>query len=117
MLHTFDVLGQGFPGAGVVDAVSAPGGEELEQPGRGRVGDGGLQAAAAQDHQGVFLRVEAGGASNTLRNQPQQEGRLEPGAEHHHPAGEGENRRGAGRGLFLNPSFLADHLLGDPGRH
>lgn len=57
---TFDVLGQSLPCAGVLDAVSAPGGVELDQPGRRRVSDRGLQAAAAQDHQRVLLRVQPG---------------------------------------------------------
>lgn len=80
--RTFDVLCQGLPCAGVVDAVSAPGGEELDQPGGGRVGDGGLEAAAAQDQQRVLLGVEAGGGSHTAGDEPQDERRLDPGVDH-----------------------------------
>lgn len=63
--------------------MSAPGGEELDQPGGGRVGDGGLEAATAQDQQRVLLGVQAGGGSHTPGNDPQEERRLEPEAEHH----------------------------------
>lgn len=79
---TFDVLGEGLPCAGVLDAVSAPGGEELEQPGRGRVPDGRLQAAAAEDHQRVLLRVQPGRGAHTRGDQPQDHRRFEPEPEH-----------------------------------
>lgn len=62
--------------------MSAPGGEELDQPGGGRVADGGLKAAAAQDPQRVLLSVQAGGGSHTPGDDPQDERRLEPGAVH-----------------------------------
>lgn len=68
---TFNVLRQDLPRAGVLDTVSTPGGEELEQPGRRRVGDGALQAAAAQDGQRVFLRVQAAGDTHATVSQPQ----------------------------------------------
>lgn len=80
---TFDVLGQGLPRAGVLDAVSTPGGEELDQPGRGRVRHGGLQAAAAQDHQRVLLRVQPGGGRHTPGEEPEADRRrFEPEPEH-----------------------------------
>lgn len=79
---TFDVLCQGLPCAGVLDAVSTPGGEELDQPGRGRVRDGGFEAAAAQDDQRVLLRVQAGGGSHTPGDEPQDERCFQPQAEH-----------------------------------
>lgn len=79
---TFDVLGQGLPCAGVLDAVSTPGGEELDQPSRGRVRDGGLQVAAAQDHQRVLLRVQAGSGSHTDRDEPQYDQNFKPDPEH-----------------------------------
>lgn len=75
-----------------MDAVSTPGGEELDQPGGRRVGDGGLEAAAAQDQQRVLLRVQAGGGgSRTPGHEPQDERRLEVGAEHREG---GEDPRG-----------------------
>lgn len=73
---TFDVLGQGLPCAGVLDAVSAPGGEELDQPGRGGVTDRGLKAAAVQDHQRVLLRVQPGSGSQGPAEEPEEERRL-----------------------------------------
>lgn len=79
---TFDVLGQGLPCAGVLDTVSTPGGVELDQPGRGRVTDGGLQAAAAQDHQRVLLRVQTGCGSQTPGDEPEDGRRFEPELEH-----------------------------------
>lgn len=79
---TFDVLCQGLPGVGVLDAVSTPGREELDQPGRGRVRDARLQAAAAQDHQRVLLRVQAGGGSHTPGDEPQDDRGSKPQPEH-----------------------------------
>lgn len=91
---TFDVLGQGLPRAGVLDAVSTPGGEELDQPGRGRVRHGGLQAAAAQDHQRVLLRVQPGGGRHTPGEEPEADRRrFEPEPEH--PCGPDRDTRRA----------------------
>lgn len=79
---TFNVLSQDLPRAGVLDTVSTPGGEELEQPGRRRVGDGALQAAAAQDDQRVFLRVQAAGDTHATVSQPQDDRCFQPESEH-----------------------------------
>lgn len=79
---TFDVLRQDLPRAGVLDTVSTPGGEELDQPGRRGVGDGALQAAAAQDDQRVLLRVQAGGGTHAALSQPQDDRRFQPDPEH-----------------------------------
>lgn len=105
---TFDVLCQGLPCAGVLDAVSTPGGEELDQPRRGRVRDGGLEAAAAQDDQRVLLRVQAGGGTHTPGDEPQDERRFEPQAEHPgRTAGSGEDK--AGREPSGSRRLSADH--------
>lgn len=79
---TFDVLRQDLPRAGVLDTVSTPGGVELEQPGRRRVGDGALQAAATQDHQRVFLRVQAAGGAHVTVTQPQDGRCFQPEPQH-----------------------------------
>lgn len=79
---TFHVLSQHLPCAGVMDTVSAPRGVELDQPGRGRVTDGGLQAAAAQDHQRVVLRVQPGCATQAPRDKPEDARRLETQTKH-----------------------------------
>lgn len=79
---TFDVVGQRPPCAGVLDAVTAPGGVELEQPGRGRVGNGGLQAVAAQNHQRILLRVQPPGGAQRAAAEPEEARRLEPQPEH-----------------------------------
>lgn len=79
---TFDVLSQGLPCAGVLDAVSTPGGEELDQPSRGRVRDGGLKAVAVQDHQRVLFRVQAGSGSHAARDEPQYDQNFKPEPEH-----------------------------------
>lgn len=79
---TFHVLGQHLPCAGVMDTVSAPRGVELNQPGRGRVTDGGLQAAAAQDHQRVILRVQPGRAAQAPRDKPEDARRMKPQTRH-----------------------------------
>lgn len=106
--------------------MSAPGGEELDQPGGGRVGDGGLEAAATQDQQRVLLGVQAGGGSHTPGDEPQDERRLEPGADHYsggkdqdgsRGGGSGENGREAGDCFLYFFFFFADHLLKEPGRH
>lgn len=81
-----------------MDAVSAPGGEELDQPGGGRVGDGGLEAAATQDQQRVLLGVQAGGGSHTPGDEPQDERRLEPGADHYSGGKDQDGSRGGGSG-------------------
>lgn len=75
---TFDVLGQSFPGAGVLDAVSAPRRVELDQPGRGGVADGRLEAAAAQDHQRVLLRVQPRSGTQSPVEEAEQHRGLEP---------------------------------------
>lgn len=111
---TFDVLCQSLPCAGVLDAVSTPGGEELDQPGRGRVRDGGLQAAAAQDHQLVLLRIQAGGGSHTPGDEPQDDRRFKPEPEHpRRPAGErhAENR------LSGSPRVSTENRRREPGGH
>lgn len=114
---TFDVLCQGLPCAGVLDAVSTPGGEELDQPGRGRVPDGGLEAAAAQDDQRVLLRVQAGGGSHTPGDEPQDERRFEPQAEHPgRTAGRGRWEK-AGREPSGSRRLSADHRRWEPGGH
>lgn len=88
---TFDVLRQDLPGAGVLDTVSTPGGEELDQPGRRGVGDGALQAAAAQEDQRVLLRVQAGGGTDAAVSQPQDGRYFQPEPEH--PRRRAEERR------------------------
>lgn len=78
--------------------MSTPRREELDQPGRGRVGDGGLQAAAAQDHQRVLLRVQAAGGSRPAEGEPEggpqdePEHRCRPAAERHAENGMSERR-------------------------
>lgn len=79
---TFNVLRQDLPRAGVLDTVSTPGGEELEQPGRRGVGDGALQAAAAQHDQRVLLRVQAAGDTHATVSQPQEGRCFQPESEH-----------------------------------
>lgn len=88
--YTFNVLRQDLPRAGVLDTVSTPGREELEQPGRRRAGDGALQAAAAQDNQ-VFLRVQAAGDTHATVSQPQDDRCFQP--ESKHPSRTAGNRR------------------------
>lgn len=62
--------------------MSTPGRVELDQPGRGRVTDGGLQAGAAQDHQWVLLRVQLACGAQAPGEEPEDQPRFEAGAEH-----------------------------------
>ena len=105
---TFDVLGQSLPCAGVLDAVSTPGGEELDQPGRGRVTDGGLQAAAAQDHQRVLLRVQAGSSSHAPGDEPEDDRHFEPEPEHLGRPGKETPRTGCQRAGQFAPRSRGD---------
>lgn len=79
---TLHVPGQILPGLGVLDAVSAPGGVELDEPGRGGVSDGRTETAAAQDHQRVLLRVQPGRGAPTAGGEQPQPHREEPEPEH-----------------------------------
>lgn len=72
--------------------MSAPGGVELDQPGRGRVTDGGLQAAAAQNHQRVLLRVQPSRGSQATGDKAEHHRRFKPEPEHPCRAGRGTQR-------------------------
>lgn len=65
--------------------MSTPGREELDEPGRGRVSDGGLQAVAAQDHQRVLLRVEPACASQGAGHQAEDRRRRSQPEHRRHP--------------------------------
>lgn len=94
---TFHILRQRLPRAGVLDAVSAPGRVKLDQPGRGGVEDGRLQAAAAQDHQRVLLRVQPGRGSRRAAGEPQDGRGSEPQPKHPYRPGRDTPRAGGQR--------------------